>query len=266
MQYVNLHNHSTYSDGQFSMEDNVKSAIEKGMLALGFSDHSYTPCDESYCMMSQDYTAYLQEIKGLKEKYRGKIALYAGIELDYDSNPDTTAFDYCLASVHYIVREGKTYPIDHSLPQQVRCCRELFDGDKLAMARCYYGQLVDHVKRCKPTFVGHFDVIAKFSYMPEEDPEYQEIASRALEEIVKVCPYIEVNTGAIARKCKDTPYPARFLMEKMLALGAKPVLGSDRHHKDNLIFWFDEAVALLKDVGFTHISRFEGNGFTDVEI
>ena len=266
MQYVNLHNHTVYSDGIHTMEENVESAIQKGMYALGFSDHSYTPCDESYCMKPQIYSAYLQEISKLKEKYKDQIRIYTGVELDYDSDPDTTAFEYCLASVHYIVRNGKTYPIDHSLAQQEICCEELFGGDRLAMAKCYYDQLTEHVKRCKPTFVGHFDVITKFSYMPEEDPRYRELAAIALEEVVKVCPYIEVNTGAIARKCRTTPYPARFLLEKMLALGAKPVLGSDSHQKENLIFWFDEAIALLKEVGFTHVARFEGDGFTDVPI
>ena len=266
MQYVNLHNHTVYSDGQNTMEECVQSGIQKGMLALGFSDHSYTPCDESYCMMTRDYEPYLQEIARLKEKYASQIRIFAGLELDYNSDPDVSAFDYCLASVHYIIKNGKTYAIDHSLAQQELCCKEAFGGDKLAMAKCYYDQLVSHVKRCNPTFVGHFDVIAKFSYFPEDDLQYQEIAFNALEEIVKVCPYIEVNTGAIARKCRTTPYPARFLLEKMLSLGAKPVLGSDSHHKDNLIFWFDEAVALLKEVGFTHISQFNGKGFTDIEI
>lgn len=266
MQYVNLHNHTVYSDGINTMEENVESAIEKGMYALGFSDHSYTSCDESYCMMPQVYPQYLEEISRLKEKYKGKISIYAGVELDYDSDPDTTGFDYCLASVHYIVRNGKTYAIDHSLAQQEMCCEEVFGGDKLAMAKCYYDQLVAHVKRCKPTFVGHFDVITKFSYIPEEDPLYQEIAANALEEIVKTCPYIELNTGAIARKCRVTPYPARFLLEKMLSLGAVPVLGSDSHQKENLTFWFDEAVALLKEVGFSHIGRFEGTGFSLVAI
>ena len=266
MQYVNLHNHTVYSDGKDTMEANVESAIQKNMYALGFSDHSYTPCDESYCMMPQEYGSYLQEIARLKEKYKGRISIYAGLELDHNSEPDTTAFDYCLASVHYIVRNGRTYAIDHSLVQQEQCCKDVFGGDKLAMAKCYYDQLVGHVERCKPTFVGHFDVISKFSYMPEDDPRYQEIAAVALEEIVKICPYIEVNTGAIARKCRTTPYPARFLLEKMLSLGAKPVLGSDSHQKENLTFWFDEAVALLKEVGFASIARFEGTGFTDVMI
>ena len=266
MQYVNLHNHTVYSDGVNTMEENVQSAIQKGMHALGFSDHSYTPCDESYCMKPGDYGPYLQELADLKKKYKGRIAIYAGIELDYDSDPDTAAFDYAIASVHYITRGGKTYAIDHSLTQQEQCCEEVFGGDKLAMAKCYYDQLFEHVKLCKPTFVGHFDVITKFSYMPEEDPRYQEVAAAALEEIVKTCPYIEVNTGAIARKYRTAPYPARFLLEKMLILGAMPVLGSDSHQKENLTFWFDEAVTLLKEVGFPCIARYNGERFDKVKI
>ncbi len=248
------------------MVENIGSAIANNMVALGFSDHSYTPCDESYCMKLKDYDPYLQEISQLKEKYTGRISIYAGLELDHDSDPDTNAFDYCIASVHYIIRDGKTYAIDHSLAQQQLCCQEVFGGDKLAMAKCYYDQLTEHVTRCKPTFVGHFDVITKFSYIPEEDPRYQEIAANALEEVVKVCPYIEVNTGAIARKCRTTPYPARFLLERMRALGAKPVLGSDSHQKENLIFGFDEAVQLLKEIGFKEIWQFNGKDFDPIEI
>ena len=266
MRYVNLHNHSVYSDGIHTIEASVKSAVAKNMLALGFSDHSYTPCDESYCMKPEDYASYLEEIFRLKEKYSGILPIYAGIELDYDSDPDTSSFDYCIASVHYIIRNGKTYAIDHSLAQQIACCEDVFGGDKLAFAKCYYDQLTDHVKRCKPTLVGHFDVITKFSYMPEEDPRYLEIAEKALERIAEVCPYIEINTGAIARKCRTVPYPSRPLLEKMLELDARPVLGSDSHQKENLTFWFDEAVELLKEVGFRQIWQFNGTGFDPVAI
>ena len=50
MRYSNLQTHSVFSDGKHSLEENVRSAIEKGMCSLGFSDHSFTPCDTSYCM------------------------------------------------------------------------------------------------------------------------------------------------------------------------------------------------------------------------
>lgn len=48
MRYSNLHNHSTYSDGKSTMEENIQAAIRKNMHSLGFSDHSFTACDPSY--------------------------------------------------------------------------------------------------------------------------------------------------------------------------------------------------------------------------
>ena len=106
MRYSNLHNHSTFSDGKHSLEENVRSALEKNMLSLGFSDHSFTACDTSYCMKLEQYDEYLETIARLKQQYRAEIPLYAGLELDYYSQADRSAFDYLLASVHYIIRDG----------------------------------------------------------------------------------------------------------------------------------------------------------------
>ena len=69
MRYSNLHTHSVFSDGKHSLEENVRSAIEKGMCSLGFSDHSFTPCDTSYCMDLTRYAACRQEIDRLKAAY-----------------------------------------------------------------------------------------------------------------------------------------------------------------------------------------------------
>ena len=44
------------------------------------------------------------------------------------------------------------------------------------------------------------------------------------------------------------------------------MLNADSHHRDNLIYWFDEAVELLKKHGFNHINLFNGTGFDRVEI
>ena len=69
MRYSNLHTHSTFSDGKHTLEENVLSAIEKNMLSLGFSDHSYTGCDISYCTDHASYSEYLKTIQQLKQKY-----------------------------------------------------------------------------------------------------------------------------------------------------------------------------------------------------
>lgn len=296
MRYSNLHTHSTFSDGKHSLEENVLSAIEKDMISLGFSDHSFTGPDSSYCMRLDQYRAYLEEIARLKKVYAGQMTLYSGLELDYysmareisvngkvlesgmlDSDSvvkepplfalsELKSFDYIIASVHYIVKNGICYPIDHSPEQQLHCIQNAFDSDIYAMAQYYFALLCEHVEHVKPTIVGHFDVITKFSLMPEDDERYRAIACNTLKRILRTCPYIEVNTGAIARGWRKMPYPGHYLLETILEEGGEVVLGSDSHHKDNLTFYFDETVELLKSVGFDHVCAFNGAGFDMISI
>ena len=70
------HIHTTYSDGKDDMESVVIAAIDSGASEIGFSDHSYTFFDQSYCM-KKDYRKYIAEIKKLKTKYSDKIKICA---------------------------------------------------------------------------------------------------------------------------------------------------------------------------------------------
>ena len=266
MRYSNLHTHSTFSDGKHSLEENVLSAIEKNMLSIGFSDHSFTSCDTSYCMKQEDYSKYLQEISRLKEVYKDQIPVYTGLELDFYSDLDWEPYDYLIASVHYIIKDGICYPVDHSLPQQLDCIKTAFGGDVLSMASYYYDIVCENVERVKPTFIGHFDVLTKFGQMPENDEAYLATARRALKRALKTCPYVEVNTGAIARGLRTVPYPSSDLLKCILEENGEVLLSSDSHHRDNLTFHFDESVELLKKVGYDHINIFNGRGFEKVKI
>ena len=194
------------------------------------------------------------------------FGLYTGMELDAYSSCDRTRFDYLIASVHYLIRDGICHPIDHSARQQQDCMAQAFDGDVLAMAQAYFDLLAEHVENVKPTFVGHFDVITKFSLMPEADPKYQQIAGAALERVLKTCPYIEMNTGAISRGWRKVPYLNAQLLAVLKQNGGEVVLGSDSHHRDNVIFYFDECVELLKQNRIDHISVFNGTGFDKMAI
>ena len=267
MRYSNLHNHTNFSDGKHTAEENVLSAIEKNMLSLGFSDHSFTACDPSYCMWEEKYDAYKAEINRLKQKYAGQLPIYLGMELDYYSNMvDRSEYDYLIASVHYIVRDGICYPIDHTPQQQKDCAQAVFGGDFTAMAACYFDMLCEHVEKINPTFVGHFDVITKFSLMEEETERYRTVARDALVRAINACPYIEMNTGAISRGWRKNPYPCSYLLDTVKQQGGHILLSADSHHKDNLIYFFDESVEILRDNGFDHIAVFNGKDFDFMDI
>ena len=80
MQFSNLHAHTTFSDGKHTVKENIESAIFKNMESIGFSDHSFTACDTSYCMMESDYDAYIKSIAQAKDEYKNQIDVFCGIE------------------------------------------------------------------------------------------------------------------------------------------------------------------------------------------
>lgn len=266
MRYSNIHTHTSYSDGKGSIRENVESAISKNMLSLGISDHSYTECDTSYCMKLSDYDKYINEVNSIKEEYMDKIPVFLGIEKDYFSEIDTDAFDYVIGSVHYITKNGEYYPIDCSERKQRECISDAFGNDVLDMAKCYYSMVAEHTMLAKPNVVGHFDVLNKFSIMPEHDDRYIRIATEAMTECVKYCSHFELNTGGIARGWRKTPYPNEYLLKHLLSIGGEVVISSDSHSPENLDFGFLGSVELLRKVGFEHFCVWCGSGFEKIKI
>ena len=266
MRFSNLHTHTTFSDGKGTVRENIESAIAKNMLSLGFSDHSFTACDTSYCTKLADYGRYCEEIKAMKEEYRDRIPVFLGIEKDYYSEIEKGMFDYVLASVHYIVKNGVCYPIDHSKKQQEDCVREAFGGNILDMAKCYYEMVVEQAMQTKPDVIGHFDVLNKFTFMPEADERYIRITEEAMKQTFKYCKRFEMNTGGISRGWRKNPYPSVYLLKLLKDLGGEVVINSDSHHPDNLDFYFNECVDILRTAGYQTFSVFNGKDFDKIPL
>ncbi len=266
MRFSNLHTHTTFSDGNGTVRKNIESAIAKNMLSIGFSDHSFTACDTSYCMKLSDYERYCTEVRTLAKEYQNQIPVFLGLEKDYYSEIEREAFDYVIASVHYIVKNGVCYPIDHSRVQQEDCVREAFGGSVLDMAKCYYEMTAEHAMLAKPDVIGHFDVLNKFSYMPETDDRYVYLAEDAMKAIVPYCPRFELNTGGICRGWRKTPYPSLHLLRLLHGLGGEIVINSDSHHPDHLDFHFIESAALLREAGYESFSVFNGKSFEPIKL
>ena len=109
---TDLHTHTTFCDGTDTPEDMVLSALEKGMDCLGFSGHSYTFFDESYCMSPLGTAAYQGEILRLRREYGSRLRILCGVEQDYWSAETTAGYDYVIGSVHYLKLGDGYLPVD----------------------------------------------------------------------------------------------------------------------------------------------------------
>ena len=59
-----------------------------------------------------------------------------------------------------------------------------------------------------------------------------------------------MNTGAMARGVRKTPYLGANLLHILKTQGSKVILSSDCHNMEKLNYSFDEVESFLRDVGF----------------
>ena len=264
MRHANLHTHTLYSDGKASQEEMLKAAISCGLVSLGVSDHSETPCDLSYCGRESEYLSYCREAKALAEKYGDKIEYFCGLEKDAFSQVDPEMFDYLIGSVHYVFWGGEYTPIDLSRDCQETLIAKHGRGEKLELAKRYYDTIVTHAQKCQFPIQGHFDLISKFGLFDDAGERYQAIALEALDEVLKLVPYFEVNTGLICRGYRDVQNPEDFLLRYIAEKKGKVLLNSDAHSPEGIDFGFDDMVDRLRDLGFSSIWQLRRSGFREV--
>lgn len=250
---INLHTHTTFSDGKNTPEEMIIYAIENGFSAIGFSDHGYTPYDERYCM--KDTAGYVAEVNRLKEKYKGKIDVYLGVEEDSRNYQNRADFDYIIGSCHYMEKDGKKYPLDSNYDYFSKCI-EVFDGDALALAKSYYEHFCAYINERKPDVIGHFDLMTKFDETKVnrflDNPKYWEKAEEYVKIALKSGSLFEVNTGLMARGFRSLPCPHERLLKIILEEGGKVTITSDAHCAEKLCSHFEEVKKLLLKIGFKH--------------
>ena len=182
---VNLHTHTKYCDGTDSPEELVCEAVKRGFSALGFSGHEYSVYDGGFCMSREDTKRYRSEILDLKEKYRGQIDIYLGIERDYFGEGDDYPYDYVIGSLHYTKAPGGgLLCVDESEEGMVRNVTNFFGGDFRAYVESYYALIGAVAEKTHADIIGHFDLITKFNeggkYFDENAKWYKKAALRAL--------------------------------------------------------------------------------------
>ena len=182
---------------------------------------------------------YKKCISELAEKYRDRIRILLGVEQDYFSNAPTNGYDYVIGSVHYIKKDGAYLTVDESAETQKRDVANHYGGDFYTYIEDYYALIGDIYSKTKCNIVGHFDLVTKFnedgSLFDTNHPRYIAASDKALQKLLATPAIFEINTGAIARGYRKTPYPEKRLLDVILQSGKRVVRNSDCHNKDYLL-------------------------------
>lgn len=266
-----LHIHTTYADGKDKPEDIVLEAIKKGFDSIGFSEHTYMPfSDYPYQMTVEEMPQYKNEISDLKEKYQNKISVFCGLEYDLYSDVSVDGFDYLIGSVHYLDFDGKKLGFDRGVEEVKTFVESNFNDDGLKFAEKYFETLLLLPQKHKFDILGHFDILTKTnelrSFIDVTSKEYLSFGYEAIRNLKGKIPLFEVNTGAISRSYRTTPYPQTEFLKEFKNCGFGAVITSDCHDKNFLDCNFEQAIELLLNAGFNTHWVLTDNGFVEEKL
>lgn len=271
MKYLStMHSHCTYCDGANSPAEMAEAAYKLGFVSYGFSSHSHLPYKAGYEMKMEKEKLYRTEIQALKEQYNGKMEILLGLELDADSLYPDFKYDFLISSVHQLHTNENWYPVDHTKAHFDECLKAF--GGIENMLKEFYSATITAALRDNIDIVGHIDLIGKFNennvYFDPTDKKYLDLIFSAIDTIFKKRPDIifEINTGAISRGYRTTPYPDIPVLKYLAQKGARLMLNSDTHSVKTIDYAYDIALEHCNKAGVKKLYRLRKNGFEEIEI
>ena len=255
---ANLHTHSIYSDGNDTPEEIVREAIAQGLVTIGFSDHSQLECGEDWSLSEAGEKEYKAEVARLRDVYGDRIDILLGVEQDILSVSSPFGWDYVIGSVHMIPRGGVYHPVDLGREELCKAVQTFFEGDFYLFAREYYALVAQLHQRTSCDIVGHFDLLTKFNegnvLFDENDPRYLRCALEALDALLEKDVIFEINTGAISRGYRRTPYPAPIFLQRIAEKRGRVTFSSDCHRKEWLLTGHREALQYARAAGLGSVA------------
>lgn len=77
---MNLHTHTTFSDGRYPPREIIEAGVEFGLTHIAITDHYMTSKVDS--IPFDELLNYIQEIKALAEEFQDQIKVLCGVEFD----------------------------------------------------------------------------------------------------------------------------------------------------------------------------------------
>ena len=212
--------------------------------------------DPTLAMAAEEFPRYVDDMRALAERYRGRIEVLCGVEADYIPGQEEALgrllaaypFDVVLGSVHWL--DG--WVLD--APSSVVRYRE--DQAEVDLIWARYAELLIGAARCGLFDVlAHLDLPKKFGFRATHP-----FAGRQSEVVSAVAASgcgVELSSAG-RRKPVGEDYPAPDLVRELAAAGVSFVLSSDAHAPAEVGHAFDELVSNTRDAGVSEVVVFRG--------
>lgn len=273
MPWTNYHSHTHYCDGKNHPQEYIKSAIEQGLAAYGYSSHAPIGFNTDWCVKEAELDNYVKDVEQIKQDYSDRIEIYLGLEVDYipgvaswqkAAYRDRHNFDFFIGSIHFVdsLPDGTHWNIDHTKEKFDFGLDKIFNGDFRLASERFYALTRQMIVEDKPDVVGHLDKIKMYNkhgeYFQGDEAWYKEQVMGTLEVVKNAGTIVEVNTRGFYRYGQDELYPSQWIIKEMANMDIPIMLNSDAHECHELIEGFEYAARELSTLGVRKLWSFIG--------
>lgn len=223
--FANYHTHTfrcNHATG--SEEEYILNAIDGGIKIMGFSDHApailYDGYRLSWRVQPEDATDYFETIKKLREKYKDKIKIYIGFEMEYYPEYFDKMYSYVKSlGAEYLILGQHFYDELGGIPHSA------VEGHNEEHLIAYTNSIIEGMKTGKFIYVAHPDMLNYSGDMKL----YESQARRVCEASKELDIPLEINLLGIF---DNRHYPNDAFLKVAGEVGCKMLYGFDAHSPD----------------------------------
>jgi histidinol-phosphatase (PHP family) len=230
-------------------EEYVEAAIAAGVTEFGISDHApaHPEPHDDWRMLERDLPAYFDWVEAARSRAAGRLPIRVGLECDWlpgcekwiEALARRHDWDYLIGSIHYLGRWDFDNPkwLGRWAETDVEETWTRYWDEYAAMAG---SGLFD--------FLGHPDLVKKFSYRPAGD--LRRFYEPAVAAIAAADGAIELNTAGWHKPCAEQ-YPSSEFLQLACSAGIPLLISSDAHAPAEVGREFDQAILLAREAGYS---------------
>lgn len=231
-------------------EEFAEVAQRRGLKGIVITCHCPLPDGYSAAvrMAPEEFDTYIALVERARSAWVGRVDVRLGLESDYYPGVEPwleklharAPLHHVLGSVHYQIPDYR---------------KKFFGGDIFEYQQLYYEHLAQAAES------GFYDTLAHPDLIKNEDPEewllprIQPFIEKALDRIAATGVAMELNTSGM-NKALPEMNPGRTQLELMHERGIPVVIGADAHRPSRVADRFEEALQILREVGYSEVCFF----------
>ena len=225
-------------------------AARRGLTGLIVTCHNPMPNNFSarVRMREDEFDTYIRLVEEATAAWAGRVDVKLGLEADYfegheaylERQLSSADFHFVLGSVHPQIDEFRD---------------RYWQDDSREVQRTYFRLLAQSAETGLFDSLAHPDLVKNFTSQDWHPDEIMDDISETLDRIAATGVAMELNTSGVNKTISEmNPFPE--MLSQMQARNIPVTLGADAHQPGRVADGYEQALRLLAQSGYTHVSFF----------